>query len=597
MFRHSGQKRQWQRLTPATGIQYKIGVANNAVVPSLTASGQIIFNVTQAPEATEGAILIQGGSHQPVWASGWDFGDSGPPVIPTDTSKYTLIKWNVFGNRTYAHYYGGFNVPSFGSSGSGSPPASGGGPSGQGVPSSGFWIGVNVDQWVYYGSNRPFINHARLASKPFGIKVSFNDTILDRNAAGYPLLPSGSGLTSQILIDFPSGVPTGTYLVSWSGGGVSISSGSSSGNTGSWVRTNSSINQRLLMSFTTPISELVVRRSGDPTTGTWSPSFLQQTQSFSTLRFLDVHQTNLYRPSGEIFPPTGWYNSEIGHLHQMVDLCNQSNSDLWLPLHHLASSGQIREVAQYIKNNLSGHCYIEHSNEVWNGIFPQNAYANGMGASGGGVSFWVYHINKTASIGRVFQEEAVNHTCVLGWQAVNPTSFSYYRGQQPSGKLPPQIHAVAIAPYFGNHIGAPGKTPTVATCKASGISFIHNEFYNHISGIGVLLDSWMSLLSGTNVQLLGYEGGQHLAALGNDKNDNDWVDLIIATNAHPEMYNIYKEYLRVWDQKTNGARMCLFSLCTTPNKHGCWGLTSYFQQPSGEAPKYRAVLDYITDNQ
>jgi hypothetical protein len=95
------------------------------------------------------------------------------------------------------------------------------------------------------------------------------------------------------------------------------------------------------------------------------------------------------------------------------------------------------------------------------------------------------------------------------------------------------------------------------------------------------------------LQLLAYEGGQHLVAIGQNRKNQQLMRLLIQANRHPAMYDLYREYLSVWNAETQGGLMCLYYSCGEPAQSGSWGLSEYDGQPLSEAPKYRAVVEML----
>jgi hypothetical protein len=58
------------------------------------------------------------------------------------------------------------------------------------------------------------------------------------------------------------------------------------------------------------------------------------------------------------------------------------------------------------------------------------------------------------------------------------------------------------------------------------------------------------------------------------------------------MHEAYKRYLKGW-QSNAGDTLVLFALQGGPSKYGSWGLVDWVGQPEAEAPKMRAVRDFI----
>jgi hypothetical protein len=58
------------------------------------------------------------------------------------------------------------------------------------------------------------------------------------------------------------------------------------------------------------------------------------------------------------------------------------------------------------------------------------------------------------------------------------------------------------------------------------------------------------------------------------------------------MYDVYVLHLNNWFG-AGGGLYVLYNDVFRPRKSGSWGILEYLDQPLEEAPKYRAVLDFI----
>ncbi len=110
-----------------------------------------------------------------------------------------------------------------------------------------------------------------------------------------------------------------------------------------------------------------------------------------------------------------------------IDLCNRTDKDCWINVHHLSTADDWRKIAQLFKDKLkpSLRLYVEWSNEVWNGAFPQQGYAAseagklGLPGSNGPASYSVYaSVRMFEEFGRVFAGEPQRLVRVLAGQSV-----------------------------------------------------------------------------------------------------------------------------------------------------------------------------------
>lgn len=57
----------------------------------------------------------------------------------------------------------------------------------------------------------------------------------------------------------------------------------------------------------------------------------------------------------------------------MIDLCNRTRCHLWITVPHVVDDDYVASLARLIRTRLSPdlQCYVEWSNETWNGMFSQ----------------------------------------------------------------------------------------------------------------------------------------------------------------------------------------------------------------------------------
>ena len=94
-----------------------------------------------------------------------------------------------------------------------------------------------------------------------------------------------------------------------------------------------------------------------------------------------------------------------------------------------------------------------------------------------------------------------------------------------------------------------------------------------------------------SVDLIAFEGGQHLVVGGND----NLRDLYRLANRDPRMAEQTKWHLDQW--RRSGGRH--FSVFTSPeqfSESGTFGAKEYLTQPRSEAPKYDGYLNWIDAN-
>jgi Ca2+-binding RTX toxin-like protein len=145
----------------------------------------------------------------------------------------------------------------------------------------------------------------------------------------------------------------------------------------------------------------------------FNPDWMDRVDDFRILRTHDWQETN--------FPSTvdwarnvfsadqaRWGGNGAGMPYELlVDMANETRSDLWVNIPHTASDDYIRQAAIYIRDNLDPglKLQVEFSNEYWTTIFDQYQYFLDGGAR-------VYGATDFAA-GRFYGDEAENMASIF----------------------------------------------------------------------------------------------------------------------------------------------------------------------------------------
>jgi hypothetical protein len=153
--------------------------------------------------------------------------------------------------------------------------------------------------------------------------------------------------------------------------------------------------------------------------------------------------------------------------------------------------------------------------------------------------------------------------------------------------------ALAIGPYF---------YPKIQTVRrARSVNDIFKALYDKkeiysIPGVIKLIAKQAKLAKSFGVDLIAYEGGQHLVDWKSRSIHKNPTKLLIAANKDWRMAKAYKDLLQGW-KKVGGTLFVSFSAPRTSQWFGSWGTKEYLTQPLNKAPKHRALLQFIKSNQ
>ena len=121
----------------------------------------------------------------------------------------------------------------------------------------------------------------------------------------------------------------------------------------------------------------------------FDPVWFNAIDDFRVLRTHDWQGTNTSQVTDwsaeiETADQAFWVRDGRGMPYELlVEVANQSRSDLWINIPHMATDDYMREVAEYVKANLDAglRVYVEYSNEYWSEGFDQHQYLIDQGAA------------------------------------------------------------------------------------------------------------------------------------------------------------------------------------------------------------------------
>jgi hypothetical protein len=329
------------------------------------------------------------------------------------------------------------------------------------------------------------------------------------------------------------------------------------------------------------------------------PEFLGRWKGFQAFRFMDWQSTNNSRLVRWADRPTPADHSQTRKgvaLEYMIQLCNTLKVEPWFCLPHRADDEFVREFAKMVKEKLSPslRVYVEYSNECWNGQFEQARYcaAEGkkLGLSKNGYEGQLrFYSSRSVEIFKVWEDvfgDKKRLVRVLATQSANPwtgTTVLEWKGAYK------HADAIAIAPYFGNRFGDPKTADKVATMS---VDELVKELETDVARSRKHVDAYAVMAKKRGVQLMAYEGGQHLAGHGGAENNEKLTALFHAANRHPKMKDLYLADLKNW-KEAGGGLFCVFSSMGRYSKWGSWGVLEHAAQDPTRTPKMQALREYL----
>ncbi|MBN2137616.1 MAG: hypothetical protein JW720_07410 [Sedimentisphaerales bacterium] len=333
----------------------------------------------------------------------------------------------------------------------------------------------------------------------------------------------------------------------------------------------------------------------------WHPVFLERWRGMASLRFMDFMQTNgskIESWSQRPRPEDATFTTKGIALELLIDLANRLGADPWFCIPHLADDDYVRNFAQTVKKGLDPELkiYVEYSNEVWNGIFAQNKYAGDEGLKLGFAekhweAAWRYTAYRSVRIFKIFEEvfgDARRLVRVLPSQAANPYVSERVVEFQDAYK---NADALAIAPYISFNVGpksSPSSEEVAQWSVEEVLDYLENkalpESTRWIRGNKKVADKF-------GLELIVYEGGQHMVGVGGGENNDKLTELLQKANEHPRLAKIYEKHFEAWE-KEGGGLFCYFSSVSNWSKWGSWGMLRYYDDDPAKSPKYTATMNW-----
>ena len=462
-------------------------------------------------------------------------------------------------------------------------------------------------------------------------------------------------------LDDPNGefiIPPGDYVVTWEGEGsltVLNSDLIASGPGSMTVRYDGNGELILVTEDTDPsgngsyIRNISVMRPDAVEGERFNRTYLDFVEPFNVIR--PLHMTGEYLVYGprvlwEDRRPVSyghWGGTQGAPFEVMIDLANQSDSDLWLNLPIAADDEFLTNLADLTRDQLDGSrkLYIELGNEVWN-FFPPYLEGRDIARAAaeerwpgvlGEIRPWsngepvddAMFVNsyvgaRLSEACNIFKAQWGDQSdrvfCVLAGQfgASEPRFFPNRflletpvlvgeEGGTPAAEI---ADAFSIAPYVGEHLGAEGEPigfdqTTVDTYFDDAIDYVRGRG-RWAPGSSEPEPSWRTslrfdreLASEFDLPLIAYEGGHHFIG-------NTFTRDVVAN--HPRMYELYRAFFEVWQEEGGGLFIHYAGIIprgqqepgTEPDffESENFGIIEFQNQPIEDAPKLRAVLDTMT---
>lgn len=486
-------------------------------------------------------------------------------------------------------------------------------------------VGINLSFVTDYSTELVFRNNFKQCRSWISANANFtgawNTGInIPLRSDGYPLqIPYNDGVNPPQIVrtllmwDLGTATPVGRFRFRSSGVGQIRLTGGATGTYNSPVDTLINVNAGVTLEIinsnvSNPVHDIqfvLPQYINNYQNQTFTNEFLNFISDYQVIRFLNFTRTNDSRVVN--WSDRNTYNNYTQAMgngaswEHVIELANVARKDIWINIPHQATDAYVDSLARLFERTLNprSRVYVEYSNETWNGIFSQNAYAAQMGQSLGYTGqAWErgtrFTAKRSADVFRIFENAFSNDNRlvkVLASQAGNSWLCNQLitHFQNPANN-PTQVsaNALAIAPYFGT----PVANNVVADKRVNSItpSQIADSARATLPQSYQMINSCRTVANTHNLNLICYEGGQHIVATGNNVNNDTLTQKLMAANRTTEIGAAYCDYINYWYNNAGGL-FCHYSSVRPSSRHGSWGLMENFNDTLN--PKYQSVRQCI----
>lgn len=509
--------------------------------------------------------------------------------------------------------------------------------------------GINLEELRYWQQAKPFVNVLKAGlnhiSHDGNIGTWDDGRAITLNSDGYPTsLLTDQEITLLFMDDQSSNYPSGLYTIRFDGDGGwngsthtnleitnfgSVTAEVEGEITVNWTPNDENTYIRIVGIGGSPLSNMRILMPGyESETETFHPDFVSLlSTNFKLLRFMkwqNIKDSTIttssqatpttyitYGHSDEILQPGGC------PIEILVQLCNETNADMWWCVHHESEDALVTSDATYIQANLNAdlRCFMEYSNETWNGAHTQKTYCDTQGGIRG------LDTESTFNGNRRFHSER-SQECfdlfeaqlgtggrlvkVLGAWNANPSTNRLMMDHTHSSSgvtLTANCDAIAVAPYFGSPLTSDPQATVSPESPYTEITVDMTvaEIVQHADDDSSSTDLWTDRTK-TNIDdaatrtlsCIAYESGQHLAgATGALRSNATLTSLFTDANHHPNMRTAYFDDLTQFEDGGGGVN-CLFQLTARPGQgSGNWGLLDFQDQSTDVAYKWLGFQDWL----
>lgn len=303
-------------------------------------------------------------------------------------------------------------------------------------------------------------------------------------------------------------------------------------------------------------------------------------------------------------------------VEMIVALANETGTDVWINIPHLATDEYVEFIANYLQENLDPNLKVtvEYSNETWNSLFEQSnaMYALGQDAFDASDAFsyletsMSYYGMRAAEVMQIFTEafdgnDAPQLVRVIGgltggeWVTEQALEAPVWQQSDPDGYEPPAnfFDAIAVTTYFGGDIvTSPALLQTIADAikdtdldanQVLADMLRDPDVASSLPNLESALAAHATLAVEHGLNLVSYEGGQHVHHLAGTAGGSLTIDTFLRDFVRSEeMGALYEDLIAIWDTHGDGPLMN-FGWVGAPSIYGSWAAKATYDDTNPRA--------------
>ncbi|MEF3075502.1 hypothetical protein V2P20_10750 [Methylobacter sp. Wu1] len=329
--------------------------------------------------------------------------------------------------------------------------------------------------------------------------------------------------------------------------------------------------------------------------------FINQWKGVSVMRYLDLQDTNHSKEvKWQDRKKQGSLGAGSSSIEDIIQIANETDTNPWLLAPHMADDDYFRNMALYVRDNLKPNLkiYIEYTNEAWNSRFPQAQYLTALAKQNNTTRYAEYG-KRSLELFKIWEDVFGGTERLI--RVVSTQFVNSWVSEQilATPGLAGHADALAVGYYFGNELGSPDMVTKT-------MEMTDDEILEYLETVSIpktksYLELQKNVADKYNLDLIAYEAGQHLVAVGQHPDygilldNNELTEKLIRINRNPKMKDLYLAFYDNW-VKVGGDLLTWFATTGKPSKWGTWGLLEYMGQSPNQAPKYLAVQQILSNN-